>query len=278
MRRGASSLAIEDGVALVYHSGMRELREELATLSADVAEAVEASRLLGTADVPCEPEGVAVPSARAAPRVLPAPRPAPPVVRPAPPPRAPAATAPATPAPTPTTTLPAPPLPPAAPVQGGGLLGRWAAQVAGPAERLRVVQERLGERCSGCGEPMIAASGGLESGMALLYDRGAEADQSVLTNMLVRVVGVEPADVFTLEPRTCGSCAEAAVAQLEAIRPRVILALGPLARAMTRSPPGAWTRLAGTDAVGTWHPSEQGSDAAHKRAVFDVLKQVASRR
>jgi hypothetical protein len=160
----------------------------------------------------------------------------------------------------------------------GGLLGRWASQVAGPAERLRRAQAQLGEHCVGCGEPTRQALGGVQSGMALLYDEGSEADLSVLANMLVRVVGVEPADVLTAYPRTCGACGDGLRAQFEAARPRVILALGPLSRALLSAEPGQWTRLAGAPAVGTWHPSEQGADAGRKRAVFEVLKQIAAQR
>ncbi len=253
---------------------MHDLRAELAALVADVAEAFEGLRGQGVRFVPRESEAFV-------PHVEPeAPRPAPPLQAPParPPPRveAPAPPRAAAPPPPPRAS-PAPP-PPPAPAAGGGLLDRWADKLAGPAERLRRAQEKLGEACPGCGELPQLATGGLTSGMAMLYDAGTDTDAATLTNMLVRVVGVEPADVLTFHPRACATCAVGVQAQIEAARPRVVLALGPNARALLAAEPGRWVRFAGVDAIGTWHPSEQGSDVARKRAAFEALKQVASRR
>lgn len=263
---------------------MHDLRAELAALVADVAEAFEGLRGQGVRFVPreseafvprVEPEAARPAPPRPAPPARPAPRveaPAPPpgVAAPPPPPRAAAP-------PPPARAAPAPP-PPPAPLAGGGLLDRWADKLAGPAERLRRAQEKLGSACPGCGELPQLATGGLTSGMAMLYDAGTDTDAATLTNMLVRVVGVEPADVLTFHPRACATCAVGVQAQIEAARPRVVLALGPNARALLAAEPGRWARFAGVDAIGTWHPSEQGSDIARKRAAFEALKQVASRR
>jgi uracil-DNA glycosylase len=132
--------------------------------------------------------------------------------------------------------------------------------------------------CAGCGEPPVLGTGGVRSGMALLYDAGSAADEAVLANMLVRVVGVEPADVLRFQPRACHACADAVTAQLDAVRPRVVLALGPLARGLLFGEPGAWVRLGAWSAIGTWHPAELATDPARKRVAFEVLKGVAARR
>ncbi len=121
-------------------------------------------------------------------------------------------------------------------------------------------------------------SGGTSSGLALLYDAGTAAEEETLANMLVRVVGVEPADVLTFHPRACVACVEAIATQIEAIRPRVVLALGPHARASLGSETAVWSRFAGIDAVGSFHPAELTADPSRTRPAFETLKQVASRR
>lgn len=271
---------------------MDDLRAELATLVADLAETFDGLRGQGVRFVPREsqpfvPEPLPPPLAptpRAAappPRAEAPPRPAasPPLAAFAPrptPPAPPVSLAPPAPRTPPPAAVPSPAAAP--PPEGAGLLGRWAGVLASPAERLRKAQEKLPSACPGCGQPPLLGSGGTSSGLALLYDAGSAAEEETLANMLVRVVGVEPADVLTFHPRACVACAEAIATQIEAIRPRVVLALGPHARASLGSEAAVWSRFAGVDAVGSFHPAELAADPSLKRPAFETLKQVASRR
>lgn len=170
------------------------------------------------------------------------------------------------------------PVPPPAPAGGGGLLGRWAEQLVGPDERLAKVVEGLGAPCAECGEPPVIGAGAIRSGLALCADATNEAETTVLANMLLKVVGVEPGDVWTATPRACPTCIAGLRRQIEAIKPRVLLALGPTTVAATGLARGEWGAFAGVPAIATWHPSELAADAARKRPTFDVLQQVAKRR
>lgn len=165
-----------------------------------------------------------------------------------------------------------------APATSGGLLGRWAEQLIGPDERLAKVVAGLGEACAACGEPPVVGVGAIRSGLGLCVDACNEAETAVLANMLLKVVGVEPGDVWTAAPRACPTCTAGLRSQIEAIKPRVLLVLGPTSVAATGLARGEWGSFAGVAAIATWHPGELASDVARKRPTFDVLQQVAKRR
>ncbi len=160
------------------------------------------------------------------------------------------------------------------------MLGGWAALAEGPAERLARVVAGLGERCEGCGEAPLLGAGALRSGLVLVCDPLIAAGQGMLTNMLVKVVTVEPADVWTASPRPCGVCASGLAQQVQAIRPNAVLAMGADAAQLTGLVErGAWGKWAGVSAIATWHPAEiEAGPAQRKRAAFDVLTEIARRR
>ncbi|GDX81231.1 hypothetical protein LBMAG42_30420 [Deltaproteobacteria bacterium] len=259
---------------------MHDLRDELAGLVADVSSALDALRLQGVLVLPRAPASLPriadpEPLARAEnPQVHTQP--------PAPRPRGASSVLPLrAEAPRSDSAHPPPPIaePPApAPAGGGGLLGRWAEQLIGPDERLAKVVESLGAACNECGEPPVVGVGAIRSGLALCADACSEAETNVLANMLLKVVGVEPSDVWTAAPRRCPGCIAGLRRQIEAIKPRVLLVLGPTAVAATGLARGEWGSFAGLAAIATWHPSELAADVARKRPTFDVLQQVAKRR
>ncbi len=255
-----------------YHVAVDDPRSELATLVADTMALVQSLRLQGVIGVPIESRRDVSPrggedEARAL-RELSTPRP----VLPLPP----QSVAPARPPP----AAPAPSLaPPPLPSEGGGLLGKWTARVPSPEERLAAAIAALPERCEGCGEPTLVGRGGLRAGLVLLAPVASGEASTMLANMLLKVVNVEPDDAWVAAPRSCRACVGALARQVEAIKPRVVLALGPeVGATLGLIERGRWGRWAATDAVWTWHPEEILADATRKRAAFEVLKEVAIRR
>ena len=256
-----------------YHVAVDDPRAELATLVADTLATLHALRLQGVVLVPVDAlrRAAAAPDeheAQAAREVAARP-PVPPVARVAPvavPPRAPA---PLSPSPTP---LPAP-------APAGGLLGKWKDRLLTPEERLQRAVAALPERCDGCGQPISLGSGGLRSGLAIVAPRAEGAAATMLGNMLLNVVGLEPGDVWMAEARTCATCVEALRVQVDALRPRVVLALGrATAVALGLADLGTFGRWAGADLIATWHPDEIAEEPARKRGAFEHLKLVAARR
>ena len=264
-----------DGVSpLVYHSPVNDLRDELASLVADAQAALDALRLQGVMVLPRAAAGAhpGVPDVAA--EVSPAPRPAAPV----PAPRASAPVMPAAPV-VPRAAAPNPPAEAAPTEPTRSFFGAWAALAEGPAERLQKVQATFAETCPECGEAPLVGVGATRSGVVLVVDDLSVAQEAVLTNMLVRVVSVEPADVWTVRPRACPRCRAGLVAQVQALRPRVVLGLGAgAARCLDLPERGVWGLFAGAEAVATWHPAEMDADAARKRPAFEVLQAVARRR
>ena len=241
---------MDAGRTSVYHNEMDDLRDELAGLVADATSVLEALRLQGVILLPAASSGGSTLA-----EVPPKP------TRAAPPPSA------IRPVPSPT---PAP--------AAGGFLGRWAEQLVGPDERLEGVVSTLSEACALCGEPTVRGSGALRSGLVLCADACTDAEAAVLSNMLLKVVGVEPDDVWRVTMRPCSGCVEAIRLQVEAIRPRVILVLGAQSTAATELTRGDWGSFAGAAAIATWHPSEIGADSGRKRPAFEALQGVARRR
>ncbi|MSQ00690.1 MAG: hypothetical protein EXR71_02230 [Myxococcales bacterium] len=240
---------------------MSDFHDQLAALVADTAATLEALRLQGAIVLP---RGDPLPLGALPERPV-HPVTAKPLAAPtSPPPR-----------PSPSSPVPA--------ATGGGvlpLLGGWAALAEGPAERLAKVIAALGERCEGCGEPPLVGVGALRSGLVLVCDRLTAAGQGMLTNMLVKVVNVEPGDIWTVTPRPCGACAIGLAQQVQAIRPRAALALGAdAARLVGLTERGTWGSWAGVSAITTWHPAEiEVGPPPRKRAAFEVLTELARRR
>ncbi|MBM4364840.1 MAG: hypothetical protein FJ102_01385 [Deltaproteobacteria bacterium] len=259
-----------------YHGAVDDPRAELATLVADTMALAQSLRLQGVIGVPVESRREPSPGREEdevrAQRELAPPRIAPSLpARSLPTPSLPRPSQPAMAAP----SLAPPPLP----SEGGGLLGKWKARAQGPDDRLAVAVAALPERCEGCGEPTLVGRGGLRSSLVLLAPVAQGEASTMLANMLLKVLSVEPGDAWTAAPRACVSCLGALARQVEAIRPRVVLALGPeVGSALGLVERGRWGRWAGADAIWTWHPEEILADATRKRAAFEVLKEVAGRR
>ncbi len=234
-----------------------------------------------------EPRAAPIPPSRAEPRPVPAPTIAAPLPEPRPSP--PLGSAPELVVRT-VTTAPTPAPAPApgegamfgggfgAAPTGGGLLGAWGAKLAGPEDRLAKVVAELGPTCPACGEVTVTGVGGVRNGLVLLRTPCTAAEAVVLGNMLVRVVGVEPDDVWTAAPRACATCADAVKRQVEAIKPRVVLVLGEAAAAALGLSIGVWGSFGTIAAVATFHPAEMAADANRKRPAFAVLQEVAGRR
>lgn len=255
-----------------YHDGVDDLRAELAELVADTLATAHALRLQGVLLVPVESRQNSARSpldddARTA-REVEVGAPPPPVERPvavAVPPRRPAPV-----------VAPSPAL---APPPAGGLLGKWKERLLTPEERLQRAVATLPERCEGCGLPCAVGTGGARSGVVLVAPAAEGAEATMLGNMLLNVVGLEPADTWRLPSRSCARCVEAMRVQVEALRPRVVLVLGQeAARALELPELGQLARFGGCEAVATWHPGEITEDPSRKRAAFEVLKLVAARR
>ena len=100
----------------------------------------------------------------------------------------------------------------------------------------------------------------------------------MLDRMLVHVLALEAADVWTVAPVACSTCAARVRSQVEAIAPRAVLAMGPAAQALIgASGRGVWGRWAGAEAVATFHPEELLRVPDDKRHAFAHLKDVARR-
>ncbi|MBM4390453.1 MAG: hypothetical protein FJ090_04985 [Deltaproteobacteria bacterium] len=263
-----------------YHGVVDDPRAELATLVADTVSLVQSLRLQGVIGVPVESRREASPGSEEevrAQRELTPTRTAPSL----PTPSLPAAVVPMPPSPSPAPLAMAAPalLSRPLPSEGEGLLGKWKARAQGPEERLAAAVAALPEHCEGCGEPTLAGRGGLRSSLVLLAPAARGEASTMLSNMLLKVLSVEPGDAWTAAPRACASCIGALARQVEAIKPRVVLALGPEGGSgLGLVERGRWGRWAGADAIWTWHPEEILADATRKRAAFEVLKEVANRR
>jgi uracil-DNA glycosylase len=115
--------------------------------------------------------------------------------------------------------------------------------------------------------------------MILVAAPATGAAQTMLANMLLKVVAVEPLDVWHVFPRPCSTCAATLERFVLAIRPRVILGLGAEARAMLGQPAlGAWVRFAQIETIVSWHPDEIEADSSRKRAVFGHLQELSKKR
>ena len=167
---------------------------------------------------------------------------------------------------------------------GAGLFGgRWAAATETPATRLARVVAALPATCASCGGASPRGVGPVPARLVVLAAPLQEDAAVMFQKMLVHVLAMEPSDVWVVAPGACEACAPHVRAQVDALAPRLVLAMGDSARAAVGlSARGAWGRWAGADALATHHPDEVIAQLATgaqdaRRATFEHLKELARR-
>jgi uracil-DNA glycosylase family 4 len=254
-----------------------------------LAEWVAYLRDIGVRDLSLEPRGASA-APEAAPPVAAAPDP----VRQAPVPAA------------------APSAPPAAPAPPGGELFTLAAadsaDAADSLERLREIREEIGD-CKRCklhaGRTQIVFGVGNPRARLMFVGEGPGAEEDARgepfvgragkkLDEMIRSIGLERDEVYianvvkcrppenrTPEPDEVGTCARFLFAQIEAIRPRVLVALGaPAAKTLLGTRTGItqlrgnWGVFRGIPVMPTFHPAYllRVYTPENRRKVWEDLK------
>jgi uracil-DNA glycosylase len=179
---------------------------------------------------------------------------------------------------------PAPVAAPVARAPGAGLFGgRWAEATETPASRLAKVLAALPAACERCGNPPPRGTGPAGARLVVIARPLAGDAAAMFQKMLVHVLTMEPGDVWSVAPSDCPGCASHLRAQVDALAPRLVLAMGDPARiAVGLAARGVWGRWAGADALATHHPDEVLAQLAAggqeaRRATFEHLKELARR-
>ncbi len=165
----------------------------------------------------------------------------------------------------------------AAPAAGGGLLGRWAAVLADPADELEKLFREAAPFCAGCGAPAPRSAGPLRPRLVVVAAPMSGPAEEMFGKMLVKVLALEPTDVFLLPTPACGNCGALVRRQVEIVKARIVLALGRDSIALTSGVVGGWSRWANADVVTTFHPAEILEDPARRAPAFEHLKTLARR-
>ncbi|MFZ5477814.1 MAG: uracil-DNA glycosylase family protein [Myxococcota bacterium] len=165
----------------------------------------------------------------------------------------------------------APPSPPAASTGGAGLFAssKWARVLTDPAERLDALAREVGERCADCGEPPPRGEGSARARLTVVADTMRGEAAVMFERMLVHVLLLERADVFVVPAPPCVTCRAHLAKLLDAVDPRVVLAMG----------------RAGADAAGGWkgrvlptfHPEDLVARPGDKKAAFEHLQEARRR-
>jgi DNA polymerase len=183
----------------------------------------------------------------------------------------------------------------------------------GPAARLREIREELGDctRCKLCNgrNQIVFGVGNPRAGM-MFVGEGPGADEDAQgepfvgragqkLNDMIRSIGLERKDVYianivkcrppdnrTPEPDEVATCSPFLFAQIEAINPRVLVALGsPAARTLLGTRVGItqlrgnWGSFRGIPVMPTFHPAYllRAYTVENRRSVFEDLKAAKAR-
>jgi uracil-DNA glycosylase len=188
------------------------------------------------------------------------------------------------------------------------LTGPGSKAPADPVERLREIREEIGD-CTRCklhaGRTHIVFGVGNPRARLLFVGEGPGADEDAQgepfvgragrkLNEMIRAIGLEREEVYIAnvvkcrppenrapEPDEVGTCAPFLFAQIEAIRPKVIVALGAPAtktllgiRAGITQVRGTWGTFRGIPVMPTFHPAYllRAYTQENRRKVFDDLR------
>lgn len=160
---------------------------------------------------------------------------------------------------------------------GSGLLGRWAAVLADPAEELEKLFRETPPFCAGCGSPAPRGIGPVRQRLVVLAAPMSGAAEEMFGKMLVKVLSLEPTDVFLLPTPACVACREVVRRQVEIVKARMVLAMGRDSTPLTGGTLGGWSRWANAEVVTTFHPAEILEDGARRAPAFEHLKGLARR-
>jgi uracil-DNA glycosylase len=209
-------------------------------------------------------------------------------------------------------TTPAAAVAPPVAVPSGGelftLAGPGAKESGDPVERLRAIREEIGD-CTRCklhaGRTHIVFGVGNPRARLMFVGEGPGADEDASgepfvgragrkLNEMIRAIGLTREEVYIAnvvkcrppenrapEPDEVATCAPFLFAQIEAIRPGVIVALGAPAtktllgtRAGITQIRGTWGTVRGIPVMPTFHPAYllRAYTSENRRKVFDDLK------
>jgi uracil-DNA glycosylase len=188
------------------------------------------------------------------------------------------------------------------------LVGSGAKETGDPVERLREIREEIGD-CTRCklhaGRTHIVFGVGNPRARLMFVGEGPGADEDARgepfvgragrkLNEMIRAIGLTREEVYIAnvvkcrppdnrapEPDEVGTCAPFLFAQIEAIRPGAIVALGAPAtktllgtRAGITQIRGSWGTFRGIPVMPTFHPAYllRAYTPENRRKVFDDLK------
>jgi uracil-DNA glycosylase len=252
---------------------MSDLARDFAALVADVLAVADGLRATG-AEVVARGATPGLPAAEPWPVAASTPAmptwmasPAPERAAPHPPARSAPPPAPRAAAPPPPVQRAAPP-PPPAPAPSAALFAasKWATVMTDPVQRLGELARDAGERCADCGEPPPVGEGSARARLAVVA-APLRGDAAVMFDkMLVHVLLLERADVFVVPAPPCGTCRAHLAKLLDAVDPRVVLAMGR---------PGVAAASGWKDRVlPTFHPDDLLARPADKRAAMEHLQEA----
>lgn len=187
---------------------------------------------------------------------------------------------------------------------GRGLFGaRWAALREDPADLIRAFYREIGDcrRCDHCDTRgrILHGEGKPDADVLILTGMPTAADDAsgrmftgpagdMLDRMLLNVLARERGDVHVAGALMCAgptptldaltACRPFLDRRLDVVRPRVILAMGPVATSALGLPARhGWHRYGEREVFATFHPDELIADPSLKREAFEHLKQVRAR-
>jgi uracil-DNA glycosylase len=209
---------------------------------------------------------------------------------------------------------PEPQAPPQSPVQASSDLTPPSPQLAGgdPAARLRALRDHIGDcrRCRLCEKRTQIVFGVGNPKARLMFvgeGPGAEEDRQgepfvgragqLLTDIITKGMGLRRSDVYIAnvvkcrppdnrvpEPDEMAACIPFLEAQIEAIAPEVIVALGATAvqgllgvKVQITKFRGEWTNFKGTPLMPTFHPSYLLRNPSAKKEVWTDIQTVMKR-
>lgn len=185
---------------------------------------------------------------------------------------------------------------------GVGLFGsKWARAAEGPevgiaALSAEILACRACGRCEGRRAALTVDGPPRPLVLVVLDPPDAEADRAgtllmgeaatMLEKMLLNVVRVDRREVQVspvvrcaggvVTPAEAAACRPFLDRQVQLARPRVVLVMGEVARALLALPrPGEWGTIAGVPALATAHPAHLLKNPAEKKLTFQHLQELA---
>jgi len=188
----------------------------------------------------------------------------------------------------------------------------YSLEASSPSERLKAIREAMGDckRCRLCEKRTQVVFGVGDPAARILFvgeGPGAEEDRQgipfvgragqLLTDIITKGMGLRRQDVYIAnvvkcrppenrvpQPDEMATCMPFLEAQIEAIRPEVIVALGGTAcQGLLGAPAqitkirGRWTDFRGIPLMPTFHPSYLLRNPGAKKQVWEDIQQVMSK-